>query len=298
MLFDTAARYFLEVARTGSIAAAAEQLHVASSAISRQITKLEEAVGCALFERRARGMVLSSAGARLAAYVRNSALEGERVLEELRDGAHQADRIVRIACTDGFASGMLAETMAGFRRLHPQCTFSVHVTSPESVSGMVARGDVDIGMKFSVAPERGLRVEHQQPAPIMLVVAAGHALAGRRALQLRELGDLPLALPLHGTTLRHLLELKFQSEGLRLQGAFSGSLATLLPLVVQGDAVLFASVFSVSVQLSSGQLVAIALPELDFHPRQVQLLTHDDHLASPLKQAFCRHLVKAVIDHG
>ncbi|EIF78099.1 LysR family regulatory protein, partial [Burkholderia pseudomallei 354a] len=44
-------KYFVEVARTGSLAAASQQLHVAVSAISRQIAKLEEQVGTPLFER-------------------------------------------------------------------------------------------------------------------------------------------------------------------------------------------------------------------------------------------------------
>ncbi len=206
--------------------------------------------------------------------------------------------MIRIACTDGFAGGLLADTMAGFRRSHPECTFLVQVTSPEGVSGMVARGEADVGMKFSVAPERGVRVEHQQPAPVLLVVAASHALAGRRRVGLRDVAALPLALPAQGTTLRHLLELKFQTEGLRLQGAYSGSLATLLPLVVQGEAVLFASMVSVSVLVSAGQLAAIALPDLDAHGRQLQILTHDEGSSAPLRAAFCHHLVAAVMDHG
>ncbi|HKU01175.1 MAG TPA: LysR family transcriptional regulator, partial [Paraburkholderia sp.] len=45
MLHGIALRYFVEVARTGSLAAASENLHVAVSAISRQISKLEQDVG-------------------------------------------------------------------------------------------------------------------------------------------------------------------------------------------------------------------------------------------------------------
>jgi DNA-binding transcriptional LysR family regulator len=48
-------RYFLEVARCGSIAGAAAAQHVAASAVSRQIAKLEDELGVALFERQARG---------------------------------------------------------------------------------------------------------------------------------------------------------------------------------------------------------------------------------------------------
>jgi DNA-binding transcriptional LysR family regulator len=105
VVFGTAARYFLEVARTGSILLAATELHVASSAISRQIAKLEQSVGCALFERRARGMQLSPAGAHLAVYLRNTSLDGERVLATLRDASQQAETLVRVACADGVLLG-------------------------------------------------------------------------------------------------------------------------------------------------------------------------------------------------
>ncbi|WZB74386.1 LysR family transcriptional regulator [Achromobacter insuavis] len=46
-----ALRYFVEVAQAGSLSGASERLHVAVSAISRQIAKLEEEAGAPLFER-------------------------------------------------------------------------------------------------------------------------------------------------------------------------------------------------------------------------------------------------------
>ena len=52
-----ALRYFVEVAQAGSLSGASERLHVAVSAISRQIAKLEEEEGAPLLERDARGMV-------------------------------------------------------------------------------------------------------------------------------------------------------------------------------------------------------------------------------------------------
>src|SRR5689334_14869492 len=65
-------RHFLEVARSGSVSQAAARLFVASSAVSRQITKLEDSLGTPLFERHARGMALNAAGERLAAHLRNA----------------------------------------------------------------------------------------------------------------------------------------------------------------------------------------------------------------------------------
>src|SRR3546814_8413147 len=66
-----ATKYFYEVALKGSLTAASESLHVAVSAISRQITGLEEEVGAALFIRSARGMVPTEAGQILLRHVRS-----------------------------------------------------------------------------------------------------------------------------------------------------------------------------------------------------------------------------------
>ncbi|MGY4290022.1 DNA-binding transcriptional LysR family regulator [Bradyrhizobium sp. LM2.7] len=57
-------QYFHAVRRTGSIRAAARVLNVASSAVSRQILKLEQEVGSPLFERNARGLTLTTVGDR------------------------------------------------------------------------------------------------------------------------------------------------------------------------------------------------------------------------------------------
>ena len=52
-------KYFVEVARCGSVRKASETLHVAASAVNRQILKLEEELGVALFDRLPNGMRLN-----------------------------------------------------------------------------------------------------------------------------------------------------------------------------------------------------------------------------------------------
>ncbi|WP_046240845.1 LysR family transcriptional regulator, partial [Delftia tsuruhatensis] len=83
LLQDTALRYFHEVAQCGSLTEASARLHVAASAISRQIAALEGLLGTPLFERHPRGMVLNAAGEILADHVRRAGLDAERALGEI-----------------------------------------------------------------------------------------------------------------------------------------------------------------------------------------------------------------------
>ena len=74
---NTALRYFLEVARSGSLSKASERLYVAVSALSRQIAKLEEEVGAALFGRRPVGLpILARSGRRGAVQANGSPIGG------------------------------------------------------------------------------------------------------------------------------------------------------------------------------------------------------------------------------
>lgn len=102
-LHGLALRYFVEVARTGSLSDASARLHVAVSAISRQIAKLESELGAPLFERRPRGMALSEAGERLLGFAQRSLLEAEHVMKEIGglDALHGS--LLKIACSEGFA---------------------------------------------------------------------------------------------------------------------------------------------------------------------------------------------------
>ena len=98
-------RYFLEVARTGSVNQAAQRLHVAASAVSRQLGKLEDSLGVVLFERQARGMNLTEAGTRLLAHASAHDAQALELVEQLQDlsaqGALrvQASRTRRCSCS-------------------------------------------------------------------------------------------------------------------------------------------------------------------------------------------------------
>ena len=81
----TQLRYFYEVARSGSIREASSRLSVTPSSVSRQIQNLEHEVRMPLFERRARGMSLTSAGELYMAYARSVLAELDRLHSDIDD---------------------------------------------------------------------------------------------------------------------------------------------------------------------------------------------------------------------
>jgi DNA-binding transcriptional LysR family regulator len=293
-LLSTATRYFLAVARTGSISEAAGLVHVAPSAVSRQMAKLEEALGCALFERQARGMVLTEAGERLAAWARASLQDTERVAEDLRGLVGQHAARIHVACTEGFTAGFMPQAMAAFRAAHPQASLFLRVGAPHEVSRWLLRGEVDAGLKFASVADKGLQVEYSGDSPIMAVMAPTHALARKKRVRLADVVSHPLALPEPGTTVRQALDLACGLLGLSYQAAYSGNLATLLALVAQGEAITFASYLAVAHAARARQLVALPVQQAEFESRRVLLLAPQGREPGAAAQAFIAQLRRAL----
>ncbi|MFT4270899.1 MAG: LysR family transcriptional regulator [Pantoea sp.] len=206
-------RYFLAVVNAGSLSAASEQLFVAVSAISRQIQRLEAQVGVPLFERHARGMVLTEAGEIFAHQVRKNMLEMEYALAEIKGLTAVRRTQIRVACTDGMAFTLLPRLFADFRLSNPGVLFSLKVASTQGVAELVRNGECDLALQFSLHAERGVEVIGSWPAPVLLVMHHSHPLAHANQVSLADLSQYPLALPEQNTTVRQLFDLSCHMSG-------------------------------------------------------------------------------------
>lgn len=271
-MHSLAARYFFEVATTGSLSAASASLHVAISAISRQISTLEEEVGTPLFVRTARGMVLTDAGELLLRHVRRTQLETDAVLQSitaLKGGGHST---IRIACTQGLANEFVPATLADFRRQYPDIRFRIWVDRATQASQRVMEGEADIAITFSTLPAGGVDVLYTHSAPALAVMSENHKLAHRRRLDIRELASYPLALTDEHTSTFRLFQLATNMAGIKLEPViFSNHGESLHGFVRDSDAILFASYISIGPRLERNRLVAIPLRNPEMRARTVQV---------------------------
>nr|WP_245932951.1 LysR family transcriptional regulator [Caballeronia novacaledonica] len=199
-------RYFVEVARSGSLAAASENMHVAISAISRQIAKLEQEVGTPLFERMARGMVLTESGELLAQHARRALMDAEAVINEISEAHALGKGIVRVGCTEGFSRYFLPSVLATFYAEYPRTRFVLRSGTPAQVENWVAIGEVDLGVAFSTATSTALNVEYSENAPVCALLQVSHPLAKKDVLSLEDLLAYPVAVLERGTTVRQLID--------------------------------------------------------------------------------------------
>ena len=295
---STMARHFLAVAEARSITDASQALHVAPSAVSRQVALMEAAMGCALFLRQARGMAPNEAGERLLAWLTAVQRESEEVQRQVQGLGPAAAQRLHLACTEGFTTAFMPQLMGRFRDQWPGARLFLRVGDAQQVDQWLQRGEVELGLRFATRPVEGLRVVASAPSPIVAVCAAGHPLAGRSTLSVADLVAQPLALPEGSSTVRQVLDGACALAGTRYEVACTGNLPSLISLVEQGGLVMLGSRMSVMHALERGSLVALTVAAPAFEQRRVQLLVGDGRAPGGVAQAFLDLAAVALAGYG
>lgn len=286
MLHGIALRYFVEVARMGSLAAASENLHVAVSAISRQIGKLEQDVGTALFERMPRGMVLTESGERLAEHARRVLLEDDAVLAEIATAKALGRGIVRIGCTEGFTRSFLPHVLAEHHATAPHAHFNLRSGTPSQVEQWVATGEADLGLAFSSGDPAKVQVEYSARAPVYALLAPGHPLAQRESLTLMDLRDYPVALLERGNTARQLFDGCCSRLGIKLEPILtSNNSSALHAFAALSGAITLGSRLSLIGIANDLSLVARPFNDPALSQRNLYVMTmRERRLSGPIKR--------------
>ncbi|MDB5516007.1 MAG: LysR family transcriptional regulator [Tardiphaga sp.] len=187
--------HVVEVARTGSIRAAAELLNLTPSAMNRRIQDLELEVGTPLFERRPRGVKLTTAGEMFVRYARSQIAEAERMKSQVEDLRGLRRGPVLIASSQALAHDFLASRVAEFGKRHPKVMFDLKVMDHDRALAALAAYDVDLALVYRPAMVPSLRVIASIPQRLVAIIRSDHPLAAKKMLRLSECVGYPAALP-------------------------------------------------------------------------------------------------------
>ncbi|MEJ7928598.1 LysR substrate-binding domain-containing protein [Ramlibacter sp. AN1015] len=157
-------RAFEAVARHLNFRAAAEEMALTQSAVSRQIQALEEEVGVGLFLRHTRAVELTSAGAQLLLAVSQSLPRIDGAVRQIRQSAGR--KSVSLTTFASFASMWLIPRLEQFQRAHPDIDIRIDA-SDASLDLDIA--DVDLALRYGPAanmPPQSQRLFGEQLMPV------------------------------------------------------------------------------------------------------------------------------------
>jgi len=181
-------RYFLEAATTLSMTRAAQNLLVAQSAVSAAVSQLERQVGAQLFvRRRSKGLTLTAAGHELLVHSRVVLAGLDQALDAARGADDQVRGRIRVACFVTLAPFVLADVLVELQQWHPDLGVEVVEVDADGAREALRSGRVELALCYDFGLGDDIRCDPVVAVPPHVVLPAGHPLAGRRQVRLRDL---------------------------------------------------------------------------------------------------------------
>ncbi|RWZ52677.1 LysR family transcriptional regulator [Labedella phragmitis] len=206
--------YLVAAADAGTMAAAAERLHVSTSALSDAITELERVTGTRLcVRRRAHGLTLTSAGAHVVGHARPLLAAARELSISLASPDGELSGPLTIACYPTLAPTVLPPLLHDFGAAHPAVELHLLEVTHEELRGRIETGEVDVAFVYETLvpgnPSRARLFE----LPAHVLVSAGDPLADRATVRLEDVADRDLILLDAPPSSEHTLSL-FAARGL------------------------------------------------------------------------------------
>jgi DNA-binding transcriptional LysR family regulator len=182
-------RYFVAVGDEQHYGRAAQRLHVAQPALSRQIQDLEDELGFKLFERLPRGVKLSSAGKLFLE-------DARRILQQVNEATARAAGVaqgrsgtLRLGFMENASwHGVVPDSLRKFREYHPDAELKLNPASSADQIEEIRSGRVDAAFMYNILRDEGkldqllVAIEHLE-----LAIPKGHPLSRVKRLRLRDL---------------------------------------------------------------------------------------------------------------
>jgi DNA-binding transcriptional LysR family regulator len=171
-----------EVAARGSIAAAAETLHLTRSAVSQQLTALETETRTSLLNRTGRRAALTAEGRLLVQHAERIVGQLEAAEADLRAGRGTVSGELRLGVPLHEGPALLVPTATRLRVLHPQLRITLHSVSAAQAREQVRLGELDAALaaRYSHVPHTAHESLHEEELltdRVRLALAADHPLA-------------------------------------------------------------------------------------------------------------------------
>ncbi|MGB7242503.1 MAG: LysR family transcriptional regulator [Sulfitobacter sp.] len=256
---------FLTAVQTGTIRAAAMQIGLEPSTVSRNISALETSVAATLIERGRSGVRPTQAGRLMLAYLNQQAGALELLRSEFDALANMQRGTVSIAVGEGFVGDLFDSALARFSTRFPDITFTISVGSTEHVVQQISSEQAHVGMAYNVAADPKIRIDKSAAQPLVALVRRSGKYDHSPPIDLETLATIPCTVPPKTFGIGAIITAIEAKHGLRLNALVeTGSIAALKSFVRNDMGCTILPKFVVEHEVSSGLMSAHPLPSKVF----------------------------------
>ncbi|XXF76332.1 LysR family transcriptional regulator [Myxococcaceae bacterium GXIMD 01537] len=181
--------YFIAVAELLHFRKAAERLHLAQPALSQQIRRLEEELGCQLLKRDRRRVELTPAGVALLDTGRRALVQMSHAAEAAQRTAANQVALLRVGFLSPAAFALVPDVLRRLRLAHPYIHLVLREADSVTLLEEVRQGQLDVAFVRGPIPTPGVRVDTLYEEPLVVVLPSGHRFARRARVPLAALAD-------------------------------------------------------------------------------------------------------------
>lgn len=295
VFYSPALRYFVEVAKVGSIRGAARELNVVSSAVNRQILNLEHEFELQLFDRVGRGIKLSEAGSVLLVHAKRALRDFDSALEALDDLSGLKRGIVNVAIVESIADTLMTPVIAKFQEKYPGIQVNITIASSQQVMQFITAAQVHVALGFNAPNHEELTHESCQSLTIGAVVSPKHPLAKQESCTLEQCLIHPIAVPSSDLSIGRIMGEAIAKSGIAPKTIIkTNSLRFMKSLAIDSKYVAFQTRLGMEADRQAGSLVFVPFSVSDIPPDELVLVTNNTHELSLAPTAFIEHLHEAL----
>lgn len=229
-------RYFLKAKELLNFTEAAGHLYISQSTLSQQIKQLEDELGIPLFNRIGKRIVLTEAGAVFSEYAEKSLLKSQEGFLALRDLKELKKGELTIGVTYGMRSTLI-EALIRFSKQYPGVRVNIVFGTTSELIEKLSHLEIDFALTFATGAQQ--KIFNYIPlftSPMTLVASKKSDFKDKESITLKEITELPLALPTKGYSTTKFVTEAFESNNLSPQILIEiNDIPTLLELTKSGN---------------------------------------------------------------
>lgn len=252
----------IHVAELGSLSKAADRLHIAQPALSRQVRLLEKELGAELFQRHGRGMVITEIGRQ----VLEHAVQIMAELDQIRNVPGRARGSlkgeVRVGTTPTVAEIVTVPLVRKVQETHPQLRVRLTAAYSGYLLDWLQRGELDLAVSYNPQPLKSLSIIPILMEDLLLVSAGPQRRRSKQPVPFARLATERLVLPSHGHGLRVIAEECARKAGIELSATVEAdSFGAMIDLIRNGFGSTILPLAPIYSMVQSGVLNASPLKE-------------------------------------
>ncbi len=266
---------FLKITELNSFSAAADSLGYAQSTVTTQIKQLEDELGCVLFERLGKTILMTPSGERLIPYAEKMLQLERNIRLDVSDEENPVG-VLKLGVSESLCINRFPHILMEYKKNYPGTEIRIQFVTHENIPELLQKGELD--MVYTLNPlidDERVAILHKKPESLGFYASPDHPMTGK-TIHEEDLRDVPLLLTGHNCNFRHMLVSDLEKNGIVPKIVLETSSKEILKQFAMGGfGVAFIPDMSAEAEKRDGKLRHLNWKGTDF-PIYSQVVIHKD----------------------